>query len=291
MLNPITFDRTATSITPTDAYGPSPKIWADCPVLELERFPERGIYRFERWSDLPLAPTLTTQIAFGKYKAFATTGSSVDRVSAVNSVETLNGALKLATDTDNDSATIADAYPSFLMTGLSSNSGKLWFECCIAQKSVATNMASTFIGLAEVELWTLATGVPFNGGDAITNSAAAIGFRLKEDGLGVIDTVYSDRATSFTDIGAGEGGTLAAYTFTKLGFILDPKDPQGLGVRFFVNNVEATTRLSQAALIALTNLDANALGFIYGTVADSAGTTHEQYCKWVRIAQMFPGER
>lgn len=271
--------------------GPSRSIWYDCPVLEILARPETGMYLFDDFSDLPLAPTLTTQAGFGRYKAYAASGSSVSRVSTINSVETQGGALKLATDTDNEAAAIAQAYPGYMLTGLSSNSSKLWFECCIAQKAVGTNMASTFIGLGETDLMTLADGVPLNGGNSPTADGAMIGFRIEEDGLGVIDTVYADRATSFTNIGDAEGGTLSAYTFKKLGMVYDPnKLGTNDAVTFYADGVALTSRLSRTALAALTHLDANALGLLAVTVADSGGTAHELYMKWWRIAQLFPGQ-
>ncbi len=267
--------------------APSPAIWKDCPWRDIAEGVRNGVIFYDDFQDFPLIGTQTTEIGHGKYKVFATTGSSVSRVSAVNSVELAGGALRLATDTDNDSATIAQSYPTYLMSGLKTNSGKLWFECCFARKSLLTNMAAGFIGFAEVEQWTLATGVPFNGGDAITNAASAIGFRLEEDGLGVIDTVYSDRATSFTNIGDAESTLTAAFAFIKLGMRYDPADVDGKAVRFFANNVELPTALSTSALVALTNLDANALGLIWSMCADSAGTAAEDYLKWWRVAQVF----
>lgn len=265
----------------------SRNIWADCPWLDIEDGSVPGLVFFDDFQGFPLIGTQTTQIGFGRYKVFATTGSSVTRVSAVNSVEVAGGALSETLDTDNDSASIAQAYPSYLLSGNTSDSGKLWFEVCYAQNSVATNMAAVFLGLAETDQWTLATGVPFNGGDAITNSASAIGFRIEEDGLGVIDTVYSDRATSFTNIGDTEGGTLTANTFRKLGFVYDPSRTTDC-IRFYANNLQLSSVVSKTTLQGLTNLDANALGFLWSSCADSAGTSFAGYLKWVRIAQLLP---
>ena len=264
---------------------PSPAIWHDCPIGEIMRGECDGIYFYDNFVDYPLIGTQTTQIGHGKYKVFATAGSSVSKEDTINSVVTFGGALQLATDTDNDSASIAQAYPSFRLSGDKSTSDKLWFECCVSQNSIATNMAASFVGLAETDLWTLATGVPFNGGDAITNSASAIGFRVEEDGLGVIDTVYSDRATSFTNIGDTEGGTHAAFTFRKLGFVYDPRKTDDC-IIFYANGVPLTTRLSKTTLTGLTNLDAGPLGLIWAACADSGGTSFEAYMKWWACGQV-----
>lgn len=275
--------------TSDTARKPSPEIWADCPWEQL-RNPKGeldGIAFYDDFMDLPLAPTLTTQIAFGKYKAYAATGCTISKVSVVNSAEVLGGCLQIAMDTDDDEAAITSAYPSLRMSGTSSTDGKLWFECCYAQNSIATNMAATFIGLGEVEQFTLGANVPMNSGDAINNSGAMIGFRIEEDGLGVIDTVVSDRATSFTNIGDTEGGTLAANTFRKLGLIYDPAKDADC-VTFYANGVKTTTRYDRDTLTGLTNLDANALGLMWAVAADSAGTSFQGYMKWWAVAQIFP---
>lgn len=274
----------------SNAYRyPSPAIWANCPVDEILADPGRGLYHFDDFTDLPLAPTLTTQIAFGKYKAYAASGCTIGRVSTINSVEIMGGALEIGTDTDNDEAAIGDAYASYRLSGDKDTSGKLWFECCYAQNSIATNLASTFLGLGEVDAFTFGANVPMNSGDAIDNSGSMIGFQIKEDGLGTIDTVVSDRATSFTDIGDDEGGTLAANTFRKLGFVYDPfaADPAKM-ITFYANNLVLATEISKTTLQAYTNLDANCLGLMWAVAADSAGTSFKGWLKWWRIAQLFP---
>lgn len=286
MKNNIGFKLNGTSVA--DKHAPSPAIWEPCPWVLMDEYPGLGRRYYDDFKDFPLIGTQTTQIAHGRYKVFNTGAGTINPVSAVNSVEIPGGALKIGLDTDNDSGSIAQSYPSWNITGLPSTSGKLWFEVCYAQKAVTTNMAAVMFGLAETEQWTLATGVPFNGGDAITNAASFIGFRIEEDGLGVVDTVYSDRATSFTNIGDAEGGTLTAFTFKKFGFTYDP-DRSADCVTFFADNQELPTKLSKTALVALTNLDANALGFIFAACADSGGTAHESYLKWVKIAQLNPG--
>lgn len=266
----------------------SRNVWADCPILDIVERNRNGTYFYDDFNDTPLPPTLTTQIAFGKYKAFATSGDTIVRTTTINSVETPGGALSLTHNTDNNSASIANYFPSYIISGATTNSGKLWFECCYAQNSIVTNLASSFVGLFEVEQWTLATAVPLNAGDAITNAASGVGFRIAEDGLGVIDTVVTDRATSFTNIGAGEGGTLAAFGFVKLGMIYDPytQNPAKM-LRFFVNGLETTTPYSKTQILATTNLKANALGLIWASVADSAGTTFAGYMKWWSVCQLF----
>lgn len=264
---------------------PSPVIWAQSRVAEIRENPNIGIHYYDDFTDLPLAPTLTTQIAFGKYKAFGDTGVTISKISLVNSVEIAGGCLEIAIDSDNDAGILCQAYPSFRLSGSKATSGKLLFECCVAQSSIATNMLDWFVGLAEVEQFTLAS-TTIAGGGVIENSGSMIGFRIEEDGLGVIDTVRSDRATSFTNIGDTEGGTLVANTFQRLGFVYDPEETDRCVV-FYENGQELTTKLTRAALVALTNLDANGLGLFIGAAGDS-GVAGSVYMKWWQCEQIFP---
>lgn len=266
--------------------GPSAAIWADCPVAELQTDPGKGVYFFDDFVDLPLAPTLTTQIAYGKYKAFADSGSTISRLSVFNSAEVLFGGASMSLDTANDGVSLAHAYPTFRMSGVPGTDGKLWFECCYSQNSIATNMAAGIIGLAEVELWTLSSTVPFNDADTLDASASFIGFSILEDSTGAVDFGYADRATSVT-VTHDDVTTLAANTFVKLGFIYDPERTTDC-IRVFVNNVESSTVIARSTLTGLTNLDANGLGLIWAHTADSAGTSFVSGMKWWRCAQLQP---
>jgi hypothetical protein len=271
--------------TQTTDRGYSNGLWKDAPDLAILKInPTLGWYIDDDFTDFPLAGVQTTEIGHGKYKVFCTTAGKVEPVSTVNSVVKPGGVLSMLADSDNDSASIAQAYPTFFLSGDPATSGKLWMEARMAISSIANNGIGFMLGLAETTLWTLATGVPFNGGDAITNSASFIGFRKEEDGLGVLDTVYSDRATSFTNIGDAASSMLA-NTFIKLGMKYDPTNAAAC-VTFWVNGTQLTTVLSRAALVAMTNLDANALGIIFAMVADSGGTAIRPYIDMWRVIQV-----
>jgi hypothetical protein len=275
--------------TSTDDY-PTPALWRQLPV-EFDRLialKNLGIAFHDDFTDFPLAGTQTTQIGHGRYKLYAAAGCSIAPVTAIASTESMGAKLAISMDTDNDEAAIAQSYPTFLLSGDRSTSGPLVFEACYAQNSIATNMAAVFFGLAETDLFTLAANVPMNSADAIDASGSMIGFRIEEDGLGVVDTVRSDRATSFTNIGDTEGGTLAANTFKKFGMVYDPSRSADC-ITFYVDGIACATELSRTALQAFTNLDANPLGLLWAVAADSAGTSFAGYMKWWRVAQLNPG--
>ncbi len=267
---------------------PTPIIWADCPVADIQENPTKGFHVYDDFLNIGLVPTETTQIAYPPYKVYATTGAVVGPVQTINSVILGNGGVMgFVNNADNDGKSLAQPYPHAYMTGSKANGGKLWFECQIAISSIVTNMIGWFVGLAETDKWALSATIPFNAASAsLNNGAAAIGFFGDEDGLGVYQSVVSDRATSFTAINATLG-TLAAYTFVKLGMVYDPNETADC-VKFYVNGVLDATRYTNANIVATTNLKANALGMIMATIADSAVSTNAMYLRWWRLAQLFP---
>lgn len=271
---------------------PSPIIWDDCPVLDLLERPGAGTYFFDNFTDLPLAPTLTTQIAYGKYKAYATTSDTIKNVGVINSVNAPGGNLEFAANADNDAMTVAQAYPSFLMTGSSADAGKLWFEARIALSSIAVNTSGFFLGLAETNLFTLSATVPFNAAYASTSNAGSMfGFTKDEAvGTGAINTAKADRATSFTNIGAGEGAfSSTAYTYTKLGFVYDPLRNLDC-VRFYQDGVLLSTKVTRTVLKAYTNINANCLGLMFANIIAASGSAQKNYLQWWRCAQLNAGE-
>ncbi len=267
---------------------PTEIIWGDCPIADILENPGVGFHLYDDFTDLPLLPTETTQIAYGKYKTYATSGATVAPVQSVNSVILGNaGVLGLNFGADNDGASLAQAYPRAFITGSKADGGKLWFECQIAVSSIVTNMMGWFVGLAEVDKWALSATIPFNAASgSVNNGAAGIGFFGDEDGLGVYRSAVIDRATSFTSINATLG-THAAYTFVKLGMVYDPERSTDC-VSFYVNGVKDSSYYSNAQVVATTNLKANALGLILAGIGDSAvSTTNHVFLRWWRLAQLF----
>lgn len=268
---------------------PSESIWGECRQQEIRDGIVNGTYLDIDYGDIPFIGTQTTEIAIGlgSLKGFNTGAGTLVGKSAVNSVEKAGGLLAIALDTDNDSGSFAQSYPKFLLSGLSSNSGKLWFEHRMCFTGILTNGIGWILGLAETELFTLATGVPLNGSDALTNAGSFIGFNKLEDGLGVINTCKSDRAAQAPTAIQSSVGSVAAFEFFKLGMTYDP-DRVTDCIRFYFNGVQLATAMSRSDLTAHTNLDANALGLLFASVADSSGTTSESFHDWTKIYQELP---
>ncbi|KKM14574.1 hypothetical protein LCGC14_1704760 [marine sediment metagenome] len=274
------------STTGDTLVGPSAQVWADCPVMEIHHDPTQGYGFFDDFVDVQLPGTQTAQIGWGgKYKVFATASGYVKADETI-SVEVGGGILAFNCDTDNDSASLAVEGEAFRLSGVKATGGKLWFECRIAMSSIATGGIGFLVGLAETQLWTLATGVPWSGAEgAITNTAGFIGFHYPETDTSTMDTVYSDRATSFTKVKDAAVTGVAADTFVKLGMVYDPDDSINC-IRFYQDGVPLPDVISRTTLTGLTNLDAGTLGLIFSQHADSAGTAIISYLDWWRCYQL-----
>lgn len=281
----VRYQKGATGVDDTDRW-PSPIIWGAYEE-ELAR-PGRSVQLWDDFDNVPVTPTISSQAGYGgKFKAYNTGSGTVAGVTSFNSTETGGGILGINTDTAGDQGVIAQVANPFRLSGLAS--GKpLMFEVRMAITQIVTNDAQYFVGLGETDAMTIGAAVPLADANACSNTGAMIGFQREEDGLGVLKTVYADRATSWTAIDS-TAGTVAALTWTKLGMLWTPDkvNRNGDNLSFFQDGVLLDTGLTNAEIAALTNLDANNLGFIAAIFADSAGTSSYLYLDWVRVAQLL----
>lgn len=286
MINPVYFRQNGQV---NNDNKPSPAVWDSCPFLELLNGRLNGFAYHDDFIDFPLPGTQTTEIQNGRYKMY-NTGAGVWRVDTMPHASTgfqTRGVISNLCDTDGDAAAIGtQACPLTFDTTLRS---RAWFEARIATTSILTNMGQLFCGLAENSTMTFGAATPLANADATASTGALIGFNRLEDGLAVLNTSYADHASSWTNIQASANTTLAANTWIKLGIMFDntsQSDPLRC-VRFFVDNVECTSAMTRAALLALTYVDAVGLGPCLAFFADSAGTADYIYADWWRWAQLY----
>lgn len=275
------------SIAGDTQRGPSMALWGNCPIQPwLTADPNVGWGFWDDFTDYMLPGTQTTEIALGRYKVMSPASGKIisDSMphSAAPTTTAQGGIISVLDDTDNDASSIGtQACPFSLSTTLA---GKLWFEARIATDSIATATTGFFVGLGENLVATFSTTIPLGDGNATSNTLALVGFNRLEAGLGVLNTSYSDHATSWTDIQASAGAIVAA-TWIKLGMYFDPSNTTEC-LQFFVNGVKTTTSMTKAALAALTHLDAKGLGPCFAQCAGASGTTTYGYMDWWGCAQL-----
>lgn len=262
----------------------SQNIWGDCPWRDILEGNISGTVFYDDFVDYNLPAVQTTEVTQGRYKAYCATAGAwiADNMPHSTTAGVAGGIISGLCDTDGDAMAIGTQSSPILLT--TTQVGKVWFEARIATTSILTNMGQLFLGLGENNVTTFSATVPLGNANATSNALAMIGFNRLEDGLGVLNTSYADHAVAWTDIQASADTTLAANTFIKLGMTVDFSDASRC-VRFFVNNIECTTAMTKAALLATTFLDVSGLGPLLAFYADSSGTADYVYLDWWRCAQ------
>lgn len=262
---------------------PSPNLWADFPWDAIVSGSKKGVVFHDDFLDFGLPGTQTTQINLGRYKVYNTGSGVVATDSFPNgTAATPGGFISMLTDTAGDQSVIGThACPFSLKAG----SGKLVFEARVATTTIATAATHKFIGLGNNSDVTFGAAIPLADADATGTAVALLGWTRLEDGLGVLNTSYTDEAATYTHVQTS-AGAIAANTFVKLGLIFDPNAPAASRVKFYINGVPTSTPMSNTTLTGLTHLDNSNLGLVFAQFADSSGTADYGYLDWWRCAQL-----
>lgn len=280
-MNTITHRLDRTSHT---GRGPSPALWADCPVKDLLEDPGLGVYEFHDFisGGLITAPTTHAALVGLPISGFSSSASQISYGNPTFTAATEErGTLVLAETTTRESTAIrSDVVPY----RLSANFGKLWFECRLRISTVATNEMSFFAGLFEDE--TLTVDVPVIAAGADTHLVAdknLVGFKKPVADTTTFDFVY--RADGQTAVVSHDGlGTLAAATCIKLGFKFDPADQNRITV--FVDNVAQNDKITVPDNTG-TSFPADVpLGWVVGMSVGTAASDNTLILDWVRVAQL-----
>lgn len=272
------------AFTQTTDRGPSPGLWADAPSISaLRDNPTLGWFHDDDFVDFGLPGTQTTEINLNRYKVYNTGAGKVitDSMPTATGTATAGGIISMLCDTAGDQSVIGTHACPF---SLNASRGKLWFEARIATTSIATAMTHIFLGLGNNADVTFGAAIPLADADATGTAVALLGFTRLEDGLGVLNTSYTDEAASYTHVQTS-AGSIAANTWVKLGFTFDPFGGSS-AVQFYVNGTKTTTALSATTLAALTHLDASGLGPVFAQFADGSGTANYAYLDWWRCIQI-----
>lgn len=264
--------------------GPSASLWGDCKFNEIQADPNLGVAVHDDFNDFGLPGTQTSEINLGRYKVYNTGSGTVAIKPGFPTTHAPGGIIAMLCDTAGDQSVIGTHQVPIL---LNNTAGKAWFEARVAVTGIATDNAQIFIGLGENSAMTFGAAQPLADADAGQTTGGFIGLRVKEDGVGVVDSCYQDRSATVTNVQAGVG-TFAAHTWKKLGMKYDPNN-SAEAVTFYVDGVKQTSVLTATQLAAFTYLDVNGLGPVFAMFADSAGTSTYGYMDWWRWAQYAAG--
>jgi len=252
-----------------EAYGPSPSIWGDCPILEMTADPRVGCQMYDDFS--------LSNIENGDgYQALGDTAP-------VYVVDTLEGRVSVTTGgTNNHQSILGTAVDIGHISDLEAEAAELWFEARVKMSSVADY--GMFIGLAaEADIAT--DFLDDNSGDIVT-TANCVGFHVATAAPTTVRTVYHNGSGEATAVESGVH-TMAASAYVRLGFKYDPAAEDAEKVRFFVNGVETTTKVTAANIAAATFPDSVNLAFL-ATAKTGEGVTKSLVIDWWRFAQRKP---
>lgn len=254
--------------------GPSPLIWANCPVMDYILNPQLGMHYFNDFhaENAVLTNNKTVQQISGSICGFtaATSGSNI----AMNADEP-TGVITLKTTTDNEDAGIC------ILGGLNTagqvkfTSGKkLWFEARIKSLNITDSKFGIFCGFAEEGL--CATTALISDAGALPDKDYVGFHKLEADG-DKLDTVHRKAGGAAVSVKT-DAITLVADTYKKIGIYCD-----GTTVYFYADGV----LLADTALLETATFPtAEELAFYFVAMAASADDA-ESSIDWVRIAQEF----
>lgn len=260
----------------TSGLGPSPAIWADCPVLDMLLDPNVGYHFWDDFLDAIQDPT--TAKIYGKYLCLDTGDSTITATANV-----LGGAVALLTTTDNEDVGIRLGTGSpFVISD--STPRKLWFECRVKKNAITDALGGFFVGLTD-ETALAANFIADAGNDFADNDLIGFWNDETDDSVGShVHFVYQITGQAFvTKIDTV--ATLTADTFVKLGFVYDPDAPEAKRIKVFVNGAEQSTYVTGTNIATNTFPDGEEMApMAYVSSASASDTILTM--DWWRCAQL-----
>jgi hypothetical protein len=222
--------------------GPSPAIWADCPIGNIQAQVEQG------------SGGILVEDYFPDYSSTATTVinkhgmPTFEGACTIGGVAGRGGGVALFGTTDNQEAALeqggSQAAPFVIPVTSSTDGYKLWFECRIKKSTIADAIGGFFVGLA---------GEGAGVADFIADAGAdfadvdLLGFWNDEtdDSVGSHVHLVTQKTGAAFDTIVDTFDTLVADTYVKLGFVYDPGGPDTKKIRFYADGTESGTYVGE----------------------------------------------
>jgi len=201
------------------ARMPSPKIWADCPVLSFLTEPSKGIHLFDDFKNSVVDRVFTSQLGIiaGDINWYAyEDGDITDVILTADD----SGVLKLDNDGTDDDVTMITTGAN--LTGIINTPKKgerkrFWFEARVAKSTVTNNYLGMFVGLA---IPGQAKAGYILGAAGVMMGVDYIGFWVEEGDGDDLCLVYNDSSAG-TAQAVHDLVTMVAGTYYRIGMRLD----------------------------------------------------------------------
>jgi len=257
------------------AGGPSPIIWADCPVVTILRDPGVGIHIFEDFE----GGFITDEVASYKF-ALVGTNPDIDGVS-----DEKNGVVEIeGSGSANEEAFFVSNVGLYELK--KNNGKKMWFEARL--KFEDTDDDSCFLcGLGAPSLLAADCMTDDSTGSTTIADYDYVGFYASCDGTNMsdIDAVYHETGDGGTPtvvqadiVDFTAGATAKDDTYYRLGMKFDGRET----VTFYLDGVAQTTKLDLDVFDTDDQLT-EYLGVVLG-IKNLAGTASFLAVDWIRFA-------
>jgi len=265
--------------------GPSPAIWADCPVITFLRDPGKGFHKFDDFKNsvITALATDTNQICGDiNWAAISETDDADDLTIKADD----QGVLKIETDgTDQDVHAITTGYnlAGILNTPKKGEKKKFWFESRINVSTITDGDIGLFVGLAQPGQMADGAGV-FGADAAALADVDYLGFAVLEGDGDDVTIVYNEASAGTAQSDTGEIAISAVDTYLKLGLYMDVDNEE---IRVFFDGVDqgddAAIDITTSNFPSDTDMDV-----IISLVAGSGAADGDHVeIDWVRFAQEY----
>lgn len=259
--------------------GPSEAIWKHIPRGEILENPQKGIYLFDDFHDLPAHGSTASGVvsgALGRYSHYIYQGGGITGGNLTGGV---GGVAVFASDGDNEGAAIGPQVGGF---NLAAAKGKFAYEARVKFSTIADTKFGAFLGL--LEGGAIAAGVPL-ATDGTLADKNFIGFhRLEGDG-DQLDFVWkADGVTQVSHI--TDAIELVADTWIKIGFLFEPVAVDARKITILKNGVPLSTFVTTALMAAAAFPSDIALGPAIATMNATGSTPGNMSVDWHSAAQL-----
>lgn len=263
------------------ARGPSPKIWADCPVLQLIADPSKGFYLWDDFKKLTFHPDDNSHSGLHWFGYTESTD-----MANIAWQDDDDGVIMLDQDSaDQDVCAIitGDNANDLFHMPLKGERKKFWFEARFKISTITDGDIGVFVGFNEKGEAADSLGAFAGDAAALDTGNDYLGFAVLEGDGDDLTIVHFEAGAGTAQSDTGEI-TLAVDTYVRVGFRLDVDADK---IRVYADGVD----LGDDAAIDITsvNFPSNTdLSILISTVGGSgAGDGDNLKLDWVRFAQEY----
>ncbi len=276
------------------ARGPSPSIWADCPIVAFQKDPSKGVHFFDDFKNSAILQEEAARTAWTggighlvgdiNWQGYVETALIVDFALQADD----EGVLMLDTDGTNDQGagiTTGDNVQGVFRSPKVGETKKFWFEARLKVNTITNTDLSWFVGL--MEPGKLSSGSPLGAAPTAPVSSDHFGFFVAEADGDDVTIVYEEAGAGTAQSSTGVI-TLVADTYIRLGIKL-VLDGNSAKIRFYADGVD----LGDDVAVDVGSTNANWPGNtnMDAIITLTSGATGENgdnlKIDWVRIAQEY----